>query len=93
MNIKLTSVDQVRECLIHTLLSNLAGWVKKQREPFTIGDIYSDPEVGHDLIFHPEMIDALKNALARLNCVQVTNEMDIKFMPPVRLIDRDLLVS
>jgi len=89
----LDSVDKVRENLVIVTKIMLAPWVKRRTESFTIGDIYADPEINGDLHVNREMIRAVKEALARLNCEQISNNIDTCFMPPVRVIDRDLLVS
>lgn len=93
MDYHLRSVDQVRENLIQMTKIALAPWVMKQKRSFTVGDIYKDPSINSDLYANPETINAIRQALLRLNCQPVqSNELDLRFMPPIHAVE-ELLVS
>ena len=93
MDYHLRSVDQVRENLIQMTKIALAPWVMQQKRSFTVGDIYKDPSINSDLYANPETINAIRQALLRLNCQPVqSNELDLRFMPPIHAVE-ELLVS
>lgn len=93
MDYHLKSVDQVKRDLVQMTKIHLKSWVRKQRAPFSVSDIYADPEISKDLYANLEMMKAIKAALIELNCEVISSDLETRYAPPVRVIDRDLLVS
>ena len=93
---KLESVDQVKNNLVQMTIGRLRDWVFERKEPFTISDIYLNPDLSKDLCVNEEMVRAVRQALLKMNCEIVGSSglgTEIFQAPKVKRIDRDLLVS
>lgn len=93
---KMNSVNQVKNSLVQLVIGSLRNWVLERKEPFTISDIWLDPELSKDFCVNEEMVRAVRAALLKLNCEVIGVAglgIEIFQAPKVIKIDRDLLVS
>ena len=93
---KMNSVNQVKNSLVQLVVGSLRNWVLERKEPFTISDIWLDPELSKDFCVNEEMVRAVRAALLKLNCEVIGVAglgIEIFQAPKVIKIDRDLLVS
>lgn len=93
---KMNSVNQVKNSLVQLVIGSLRNWVLERKEPFTIIDIWLDPELSKDFCVNEEMVRAVRAALLKLNCEVIGLAglgIEIFQAPKVIKIDRDLLVS